>query len=121
MTSLSGKLCTIILVSLKLGKMSVSLRAGLKPIGPVATNRAIHSILQTLLQVDWEPGSTVIVPNWAPHLLRLALSFTNTYEICLETLPSFFLFEETAVEVVRSTISFHSMGVTCVCHVMHIQ
>ena len=30
--------------------------------------------VQTLVQVDWEPGPTEIVPNWAPHLIRLALS-----------------------------------------------
>ena len=24
-------------------------------------------ILQTLVQVHWEPGPTEIVPNWAPH------------------------------------------------------
>ena len=48
-------------------------RAGLKPVGPVAPNWAPRLILQTLVQVDWEPGPTEIVPNWAPHLLRPVL------------------------------------------------
>ena len=48
-------------------------RAGLKPIGLIAPNWAPRPILQTLVQVDWEPGSTEIVPKWAPHLLRPAL------------------------------------------------
>ena len=26
------------------------------------------------MQVDWEPGPTEIVPNWAPHLPRSALA-----------------------------------------------
>ena len=44
-------------------------RAGLKPVGPVAPNCAPWPILQTLVQVDWDSGPTEIVPNWAPHLL----------------------------------------------------
>ena len=50
-----------------------TLRAGLKPIGPIAPSWAPRPIQQTLVQVDWEPGPTEIVPNWAPHLLRPAL------------------------------------------------
>ena len=42
-------------------------RAGFKPIAP---NWVPRPILQTLVQVNWEPGPTEIVPNWAPHLLR---------------------------------------------------
>ena len=41
-------------------------RADLIPIGPIAPNWAPRPILQTLVQVDWEPGPTEIVPNWAP-------------------------------------------------------
>ena len=33
----------------------------------IVPNWAPHPILQTLVQVDWEPGPTEIVPNWAPH------------------------------------------------------
>ena len=47
-------------------------RAGLKPVGPIAPDWALGPILQTLVQVDWEPGQTEIVPNWALHLLRPA-------------------------------------------------
>ena len=36
-------------------------------------NWALRPILQTLVQVDWEPGPTEIVPNLAPHLLKPAL------------------------------------------------
>ena len=46
-------------------------RAGLKPNGPIAPNWAPHPILQTLVQVDWEPGLTDIVPNWAPRRTTL--------------------------------------------------
>ena len=46
----------------------------IKPIGPIAPNWAPRPILHILVQVDWEPGPTEIVPNWAPHLLRPALS-----------------------------------------------
>ena len=53
---------------------TASCRGGLKPIGLIAPNWALHPVLQTLLQVDWEPGPTKIVPNWAPHLLRPALA-----------------------------------------------
>ena len=49
-----------------------SFRGVLKPIGPIAPNWAPQPILQTLVQVDWEPEATEIVPNWAPHLLRPA-------------------------------------------------
>ena len=56
-------------------------RAGLKPIGLIAPNWAPRPILQTLVQVDWEPGPTEIVPKWAPHLPRptqgLAIFFVN--------------------------------------------
>ena len=52
-------------------------RAGLKPFGQIASNwiprqSVIYSRLvkyiqvQTLVQVDWESGSTEIVPNWGP-------------------------------------------------------
>ena len=30
-------------------------------------------ILQTLVQVHWEPGPTEIVPNWAPRLILQSL------------------------------------------------
>ena len=40
----------------------------------IVPNWAPLPILQTLVQVDWEPGLTEIVPNWAPRLLRLALT-----------------------------------------------
>ena len=53
--------------------LSLTQRAGLKPIGPIAPNWVPRLILQTLVQVDWEPGPTEIVSNWAPHLLRPAL------------------------------------------------
>ena len=33
----------------------------------IVPNWAPHPILQTLVQVDWEPGPTEIVPNWAPR------------------------------------------------------
>ena len=49
------------------GRMTV--RAGLKPIRPIAPDWAPRLILQTLVQVDWEPGPTEIVPNWAPRLI----------------------------------------------------
>ena len=29
--------------------------------------------MQTLVQADWEPRPTEIVPNWAPHLVSPAL------------------------------------------------
>ena len=45
----------------------------LKPTGPIAPNWAPRPILQTLVQVDWEPETTEIVLNWVPHLLRPAL------------------------------------------------
>ena len=48
-------------------------RVGLNPIGPIAPNWAPRPILQTTVQVDWEPGLTEIFPNWAPHILRQAL------------------------------------------------
>ena len=48
-------------------------RAGLKPIGPIAPNWAPHPILQTLVQVDWEPGLTEIVPNCTQHLPKSTL------------------------------------------------
>ena len=58
-------------------------RAGLKPIGitpnwaprkSVIYSRLVKYIqVQTLVQVDWEPGPTEIVPNWAPHIVRPAL------------------------------------------------
>ena len=48
-------------------------KAHLKPIGPIAPNWAPRIILQTLVQVDWDPGPTEIVPNLATHLLRAAL------------------------------------------------
>ena len=70
-----------------------TIKAGRKPIGPtgpIAPNwaprlrrprsSAIYSRLvkyiqvQTLVQVDWEPGPTEIVPNWAPRLRRLRSS-----------------------------------------------
>ena len=38
------------------------IRAGLKPVGPIAPNWAPRPILQTLVQADWEPGPTEIVP-----------------------------------------------------------
>ena len=50
------------------------IREGLNPIGPIVHKWAPRPILQTLVQVDWEPGPTEIVPNWAPHRLRPALS-----------------------------------------------
>ena len=60
-------------------------RAGLKPIRPIASNWAPRPILQTLVQVDWEPGPTEIVPNWVPHPLRPALP-SHIY-ICIFVLP----------------------------------
>ena len=36
--------------------------------------KALKLILQSLVQVDWEPGPIEIVPNWAPHFLRPTLS-----------------------------------------------
>ena len=59
------------LVSAK--KSYLAIRAGLKPIGPIAPNWTPRPILQTLVQIDWEPGPTEIVPNLAPHLIRPAL------------------------------------------------
>ena len=43
-------------------------RPALSQSGPIASKWAPRSILETLVLVDWEPGPTVIVPNWAPHL-----------------------------------------------------
>ena len=66
-------------------------RGGLKPIGPIAPNWALRPILQTLLQVDWEPGPTEIVPNWAAHLLRPALTmgFPAVYSNVFYIFPVF--------------------------------
>ena len=38
--------------------------------------------VQTLVQVDWEPGPTEIIPNWAPHLLRPALVVEAVMNLC---------------------------------------
>ena len=53
-------------------------RAGLKPTGPIAPSWAPCPILQTMVQVDWEPGPTKIVPNLAPHFLMRALGWPMT-------------------------------------------
>ena len=66
----------------------VVVSAGLKPIGPIAPNWAPRPILQTLVQVDWEPGPTEIVPNWAPHLLKPVLAAAGfLYRYLSECLP----------------------------------
>ena len=83
-------------------RVRAMLRAGLKPIEPTAPNlgpapkggpalecnllspRLVKYIqVQTLVQVDWEPGPTEIVPNWAPHLLRPALTILQRISICV--------------------------------------
>ena len=49
-------------------------------------------VLQTLVQVDWEPWPTEIAPSWAPHLLGPGLvgdAFVCCIAILL-TLLSFF-------------------------------
>ena len=64
-------------------------RASLKPIAP---NWAPRPILQTLVQVDWEPWPTEIAPSWAPRLLGPGLvgdAFVCCIAILL-TLLSFF-------------------------------
>ena len=46
---------------------------GLPPVPPPPPPLTPRPILQTLVQVDWEPGTTELVLNRAPHLLRSAL------------------------------------------------
>ena len=44
-------------------------------------NQANSTNSSQLVQVDWEPVPTEIVPKWAPHLLRLVLDVRiNKYE-----------------------------------------
>ena len=66
-------------------------RAGLKPIGPIALNWAQRPILQTLVQVDWEPGPTEIVPSWVPQWMLYHRATSRSVKLA-RTKPVTFLF-----------------------------
>ena len=51
----------------------------LKPIGPIAPNRAPRPILQILEQVDWESGPTEIVHSWGPAPPKAGPAYLTLY------------------------------------------
>ena len=77
-------------------------RAGFKLIGPIAPSWAPRPILHTVVQVDWEPGPTEIVANWAPHLQRPALS--GPHRFLLAILLTFYKTDITVLKPNQTTL-----------------